>query len=210
MKDPFAKTKKNYEDNDTWHQEKSASYAWTQEAERFAALLPKGARVLDIGSGGSGRDIKMLTSLGFNVDALDYSHAAVASLKDRFPSGTFYEADMRSTGLPDGTYDGIWACASLLNISKEDVPQTLLEFRRLLKGKGALFVSVKRGEGEKMVPDRAGERFFNFFSELELRQEMATAGFKVKGLESVHESVYTKDENATTVWLCIYALKSTV
>lgn len=200
-------TKQNYEQADAWHQEKSLAFDWAKEIETFAKSAKKGGNILDVGSGGSGRDIATFQKMGFVVEALDYSGAAVAALRQRFPGGNFYEADMRATGLPDANYDGIWACASLLNIPKSDVPSTLLEFNRLLKEGGALFISVKKGEGERMVPDKAGERFFDFFSELELEQDVHAAGFKVKKIETVDENVYTGKEDATTTWICVYAVK---
>ena len=47
-------------------------------------------------------------------------------------------------------------------IEKSEVPLALSEFKRILKMGGRLFISVKEGKGERMVPDRIGERFFSF------------------------------------------------
>ncbi len=147
-------TKQNYETANEWHEEKSRGYLWTAEIEKFLSFLPLSApRVIDIGCGGSGRDISQFLTRGAAVEGLDYSHAAIESAKQQFPHVPFYESDMTDTKLQSESYDGVWACASLLNLAKRDVPKALAEFNRILKPGGTLFVSVKKGDGERMVPD---------------------------------------------------------
>ena len=203
-------TKKNYEAADAWHSEKSKGYDWSLQRDLFSSNLPKGARILDVGAGGSGRDIADFVGRGFVVEGLDYSAPAIASLRQQFPNLKSYEADMRSTGLENNSYQGIWACASILNIPKSDIASTLQEFRRLLQDGGQLFISVKKGEGERMVPDQAGERFFNFFSESELRELAETAGFVISRSDIVEDSQFTGKEAQPPLpaWICLHAVKA--
>ena len=202
-------TRRNYEEADTWHSEKSESYNWGSQRDLFIARLTGGGRILDVGAGGSGRDIQNFKSQGFAVEGLDYSAAAVSSLRQQFPDLKFYEADMRATGLPNAAYKGIWACASLLNIPKSDVPTALAEFHRLLEDGGELFISVKEGAGEKMVPDKAGERFFSFFSPNELSALVKAAGFNVWKVEVLEDSWFTGNEiePKPPAWICLHAVK---
>ncbi|MBY0539344.1 class I SAM-dependent methyltransferase [Patescibacteria group bacterium] len=201
-------TKQNYETGNEWHKEKSLGNVWTAELEKFLSYITVAEpKIVDIGCGGSGRDIKQFLERGAKVEGLDYSHAAIESVKKRFPEVSFYEADMTATGLPDASYDGLWACASLLNITKADAPKAIAEFARLLTGDGALFVSVKKGEGERMVSDKAGERFFSFWEEQELRNLIEAGGFKVQATDT-REVLKAQTDGKPFSWLCLYANKN--
>ncbi len=108
----------------------------------FAALLPAGARVLDWGCG-SGRDSRALRRLGFDVTSVDASssmaEAALAATGTTVRVERFDELDEA------GAYDGIWACASLLHVRPEGLPDVLARAARALGEKGVLYCSFKRG-----------------------------------------------------------------
>jgi len=202
-------TKSNYETANDWHAEKSELYNWSPQLDaflQFANVKPE--KVLDAGSGGSGRDIRQFRQRGIVVEGLDYSHAAVEKLKQQFPDGKFYEVDLRSTSLPVENYDGVWACASLLNLKKSEVPAALSEFKRILKPKGKLFVSVKEGQGERMIPDKAGERLFSFYSEDEIRKIVETAGFQIDHSEVMEDTFTNAAPKTLPRWISVYAIKT--
>jgi ubiquinone/menaquinone biosynthesis C-methylase UbiE len=207
--DPYQATKENYERGDTWHREKSLSYDWGKQVERFIVHLPPRAKVLDVGCGSSARDILDFKQRGIPVEGLDYSETAIAEMRGRYPEMKLHLADMGHTEFGNASFGGIWACASLLNIPKVKVPAVLREFRRLLPTNGALFISVKEDEKERerVVPDRAGERFFSFFSEAELRQLVTESGFKVDHLEIRDDSDFTGKamQPKPPRWICLYA-----
>lgn len=201
-------TKQNYETANDWHSEKSMGYLWSDEIGRFIALLPAGSKVLDVGCGGSGRDIRQFIERGVPVEGLDYSHAAVESAGKLFPEVLFHEADMTKTWLQAESYGGIWSCASVLNLEKADVSKALAEFNRLLKKGGALFVSVKEGDGERMVPDKAGERFFSFYTAEELNGLVEGAGFKVVRTDVLKDTFGVAASGAVLPrWISVYAQK---
>jgi ubiquinone/menaquinone biosynthesis C-methylase UbiE len=200
-------TKQNYETGNEWHEEKSLGNLWTVELENFLSYIKvTEPKILDIGCGGSGRDIQQFLERGVKVEGLDYSHAAIESVKKRFPEVSFYEANMTDTKLSGGAYDGVWACASLLNLTKEDAPKAVSEFARLIKNGGALFVSVKKGKGERMVLDKAGERFFSFWEEEELRSLIEAGGFNVQAIDT-REVLKAQTDGKPFSWLCLYAVK---
>ena len=90
--------------------------------ERFATLLPRGARILDAGCG-SGRDARAFAQQGYAVSAFDASPelAALASEHCGFTVNvrTFQEVNETDA------YDGIWCCASLLHVEVSDMPGVL-------------------------------------------------------------------------------------
>jgi SAM-dependent methyltransferase len=132
--------------------------------ERFARRLPKGARILDAGSG-SGRDTLAFLSRGYSVSAFDSSPALC-------------ELSTRLTGVParvlrfqeledNEEYDGIWACASLLHVPEAALPDAIGRLVRALKPGGVLYMSFKHGAGERVTEDG---RFFTDMTESRLQR----------------------------------------
>jgi len=136
---------------DFYNQNASSFYASTVEVdstsllEQFIPYLPKGSSVLDAGCG-SGRDSKRLIEFGFHVDAFDAS-AALATLAQQLLGKPVRVATfMQFTSTQQ--YDGIWACASLLHVSKASLPDTFAHLASMLKSGGAFYCSFKYGQGE--------------------------------------------------------------
>lgn len=124
----------------------------------FLKYLDKGAKILDLGCG-SGRDTKYFLDKGYDVIALDASIEMV-KLSSKLTGRktvhkTFNELDY------DNELDGIWACASLLHISRKEIDNILYKISRALKPNGVLYASFKYGDKEEF---RNG-RFFNFYEE---------------------------------------------
>lgn len=116
----------------------------------FARALPRGSRVLDAGCG-AGRDSRWLLDEGFSVDAFDVSKEMVTAT--RANTGGCIEPrrlDFRDFRDPAGSWQGIWAMASLLHLPREDVQQVLPRLLESLTEDGILFFSLKHGEGEKV------------------------------------------------------------
>ena len=126
--------------------------------EHFLSHLRKPARILDLGCG-SGRDSKHFIEKGYAVVAVDGS-PEVCRLAEgiigqpvqciRFEDLDFHEE-----------FDGVWACASLLHVSKEEMPGIMLKVAAALKTGGILYASFKYGSTEGYV----GERLFNYYTE---------------------------------------------
>src|SRR5262245_55958539 len=144
--------------------------------QRFAARLAPGARVLDAGCGPA-HDTAALRRLGLRAAGLDRSRGMLAQAC-RQAAIPLLLGDMRRLPVRDGTLDGLWVCASFLHIPKPDGPAVLREFHRALRPGGALYIGVKRGEGERWVEHTPGlRRFFAFYSEEELDGLLAGVGF---------------------------------
>ena len=123
--------------------------------ERFLAAVPARAdgpaRILDAGSG-SGRDALAFRVLGYDMKAFDASpamvaatqaHAAVETRRMRFEDFTW-----------EHSFEGIWACASLLHVAYADLPGVVDRLAAHLVPDGALYLSFKRGTGERVKDGR--------------------------------------------------------
>lgn len=120
---------------------------------RFAAMIPAGGRVLDFGCG-FGRDLSHFARLGFEVVGLEPS-AQMAMLARDHARVRVIEGD--ATCLANETFDGIWACASLLHIPSRQIPGVLRALHERLVRGGAFYASVRMGLHQGRAADG---RFF--------------------------------------------------
>ena len=69
----------------------------------------------------------------------------------------------------DAEFDGIWACASLLHVSRRDLDAVFVRLTRALKSQGVLYLSFKYGDTERFEQGR----FFNDLNETLLKSLLA-------------------------------------
>jgi ubiquinone/menaquinone biosynthesis C-methylase UbiE len=151
--------------------------ALAESRRRFAARLSAGARVLDVGCGPA-HDTAGLHELGLRAAGFDCSRGMLAQARGDLP---LVLGDMRQLPVRDGALDGLWVCASFLHIPKHDALAVLAELRRVLRPGGVLFISVKRGQGQRWIAHGSGgQRFFVFYQEHELDALLTAAGFAVR------------------------------
>lgn len=141
---------------------------------RFAALVTPGGRVLDAGCG-SGRDLLRLQSAGLDPIGLDIS-AKLAEIARRNSSLPVVEGDLRHPPFPAASFDGIWAMASLLHLERDETGPALSGLAALLRPRGVLFSSVKRGNGRARDADG---RWFTFHDEASWTTHLRDAGFEI-------------------------------
>lgn len=134
--------------------------------DRFLALLPAGASVLDFGCG-SGRDTKYFLDKGCAVTATDGSEelcrAASIFTGIEVKCMLFQDLD-ESNG-----YDGIWACSSILHLKKTELLPVIRKMNTALKENGVIYTSFKYGEFE----GERGGRYFTDFTETAFRKFLA-------------------------------------
>jgi ubiquinone/menaquinone biosynthesis C-methylase UbiE len=187
----IAKTIDTYDKTADWYADKWADTAiMKDEADRFLSRLA-GNRVLDVGCG-SGRDTAYFVEQGMNVTGIDLSEEFLDIARENIPDAAFRRMDMRDTGFDDNSFDGIWACASVHHVPKDQIQAVLNEFRRILKNRGVVFIAVKQGEDETMVEKPhydGGQKFFAFYRVDEMKQHLIDAGFDI-----VHMTVDTAPE----------------
>jgi len=151
------------------------------ELNEFISMVPKEAKVLDVGCG-SGRDLHYLMDYKFDVVGIDLSEGIINEAKKRVPKGNFQIMDMRGMEFEDNTFDGIWCCVTLCNIKREDLQRTLKEFKRILKPRGVLYISVKEGEGERVINDEKYNNLplhFTFYQKDEIENALKKENFNI-------------------------------
>lgn len=155
------------------------------EIDAFVAALGGSGRVLEIGSGG-GRDALALEKRGISVRRTDVSKGFVELLRqhgfdaDALDPLTDDLADPQRPGAP---YDGIWACACLIHVAREDLRTVLRRLAGATRAGGPLHASVRDGDGEHVsthgnaaAPRRYTETYWR---EPDLRSALTDAGWIV-------------------------------
>ena len=127
-----------------------------QTQDKFLNKLTPSAYILDFGCG-SGRDTKYFLEKGYQVDATDGSEELCKIASDytgiRVKQMLFEELDEAEK------YDGIWACSSILHLSKIALTDVLKKMAAALKYNGVVYTSFKYGDFEG---ERNGRYFTDF------------------------------------------------
>lgn len=105
--------------------------------ERFAAALPKGGQVLDLGCG-SGRPVAdWLIGQGFRLTGVDASPGLIARCRAAFPEHEWRVADMRGLDL-GRRFDGVLAWYSSFHLTAEAQTAMAAVYARHLRPGGVL------------------------------------------------------------------------
>ena len=146
-----------------------------EHLRRFVGMLPEGKPVLDAG-GGHGRDALALNRMGIEAVLLDLSTRLMVEGRRRGVRAPMVQADLRHIPFAEGAFGGVWACASLVHLPRSDVLPALVELRRVSSGDGALFVSMRAGEGSGWETLPGGSsRFYTYYTMDELLSLLRTA-----------------------------------
>lgn len=134
--------------------------------DKFLHLLNEGAAILDFGCG-SGRDTKYFLDQGYQVAAIDGS-AELCRLASAFTGIEVKEMLFQELDEID-TYDGIWACSSILHLPKNELLLVIRKMSDALKSTGVIYTSFKYSDFEGV---RNG-RYFTDFTEDSFKEFIA-------------------------------------
>lgn len=167
-----------------------------EAALEFVAHLNQGDKILDLGSG-PGRDAEWFDSQGFGVTMFDISKAMLELASKRVPDAETIQGDMVDVEFPAHEFNGVWANASLLHLTRDEVPVVLKKINHALVPGGILFASFKGGEGEEyLVEDKykmTTRRFFGLVTPQLLSTLIEEAGLELIRLwESDQKSYWIK------------------
>lgn len=123
---------------------------------RFLSYIQSNGSILDFGCG-SGRDTKFFKEKGFDVVAIDGSEElckiAETHTGIKVKCMLFQELDEVNK------YDGVWACSSILHLTREDLKTVFQKMINSLKNDGIIYTSFKYSNYEG---ERNGRYFIDF------------------------------------------------
>jgi SAM-dependent methyltransferase len=154
--------------------------------------LPAGSRILDAGCG-LGAWTVFLAGKGFDAVGVDISAQTVSKLRQLLPGYEFVVGDIRSTGLPERTFDACMAWGTFEHF-ENGFGDCLREAYRIIKPDGWLFMSVPFHNWRHIVRDsrlrpvsqddrrsHAPHRFYQWRLTIgELHRELELHGFRVR------------------------------
>ena len=160
--------------------------------QKFLKYLPKTGKILDVGFG-SGRDMIYFKSLGYEVEGIDTSLEFVKNMKEQ---GFNVKLESACEINFKNEFDGIWACASLLHIKREQLEEVIIKCINALKENGVLYCSFKYGDKEV----KRDNRYFNYINEDIINTISKNNNLKIVEL---YKSTDVREERKNEEWINI-------
>lgn len=169
-----------YEENFVQYIRDTIECDMSEQYNLFLKHINPPGKILDVGFG-SGRDMKFFKSKGFKVFGIDSCKSFCDAIdKQKFNIENIAVEDFNARD----TYNGIWACASLLHVKKEDLYHVFYKLLLSLKDGGILYASFKYGNFEKEI----NGRYFNYINE-----EIIVEIVKKLGIAEILEILLSSD-----------------
>ncbi|UCC27905.1 MAG: methyltransferase domain-containing protein [Candidatus Bathyarchaeota archaeon] len=118
-----------------------------KELEQFVSLLPRNARVLDVGCG-SGYTGEYLVEHGFNVVGVDFSQSMLKLAGRNVPEANLIKQDATRLGFKTNSFDGLTSFYCIIHIPREKHASLFQSFHRILKPEGIMLISMGYSEWE--------------------------------------------------------------
>jgi len=155
---------------------------------RLGQLLPPASLVLDLGCG-PGRETVELQAAGSRVIGLDVTDAFLRIARTRYPSLGYIRGDALHLPFGAESFNGVWAAASLLHLTVDEVGSALSEMTRVLRPGGILYCSMQIGSSAGMVAPTEhetvqAERYYTFYEPDGWRGQLEDAGFEILSFEA--------------------------
>jgi SAM-dependent methyltransferase len=189
-----------YDEKSTQYVQDTCTADVSKLRQRFLKCLKKGALILDFGCG-SGRDSNYFLENGYVVDACDGSEkmCRLARANTGLPVRHMLFQELKD----NEKYDGIWACASILHLSKPELTDVLQRMYKALKPGGYAYASFKYGNFE-------GERSGRYYTDM-TEGSLTTVLEQIEGFRILEMWVSTdvRKERRNEKWLNVIFKKET-
>ncbi len=126
--------------------------------DKFLSYLNPSSYILDFGCG-SGRDSKYFIEKGHKVKAIDGSKE-LCVLASKNIGQEVINMDFKDLN-EINTFDGIWACASLVHVCEKELLIIIRKMINALKNEGYIYTCFKNGTGEEI--DEKG-RYYSYYT----------------------------------------------
>jgi len=165
--------------------------------ERFAALVPPGGAILDIGCGMGEPVARWFVERGSALTGVDSAPSLIAMAKERFPAHEWMVADMRLLDL-GRRFDGLLAWHSLFHLSPEDQRPMFARFAAHAR-RGAPLMFTSGPEHGEEIGEWMGEPLYHG----SLAPEEYRALLKAAGFGKIGHRARDPGCDSATVWLAV-------
>ena len=197
MTDPAARIIAHYEKHArAWDADRRAA-GWNDKPwhERFAAGLPNGATVLDLGCGGGFPVAKYMTQRGLRVTGIDASATLISLCRERMPDHEWIIGEMRSISL-GRRFEGVLAWDSFFHLNHDDQRRMFTVFTAHAAPSALLMFNTGPSHGEAIGCYRGDPLYHASLSAAEYESLLAESGFEV-----LAHAVEDPGAGGRTVWL---------
>ena len=149
-----------------------------KELEEFTSLLPRNAKVLDVGCGAAVPFIKFLVERGFNVTGVDFSESQLKLAGKNVPEANLIKQDATRLGLKTNSFDGVTSSYCIIHIAREKHSSLFQSFHRILKPRGVMLISTGSSEWEGTDEYYGTKMFWSHYSPERSLQIIHDAGFQ--------------------------------
>ena len=178
-----------------WAHDRGNRLIETAWLDRFRALLPHGATVLDIGCGSGEPISRYLIEQGCVVTGVDSSAEMIAMCKGHFPERNWHIADMRSLEL-GRTFNGLIAWDSFFHLAPADQRCMFPAFRKHAAQRAALMFTSGPSSGEAIGTLQGEPLYHASLDSAEYQALLDESGFDV-----VRHMVEDPNCGGHTIWL---------
>lgn len=184
-----------YNENAKEYFETTKNLKTTEIYKEFLSMVKPSGKVLDLGCG-SGRDSLYFKNAGYYVTSIDGSIELAKEAEKLINQEVIVSKfeDFKS----EERFDGIWACASLLHVRRENIEEVLRNLADNLNKGSVFYLSFKYGDDEYI--DERG-RYFNCYKEEGFEKMVSSIKeYKVKSMYKTGDSLGGR---ANLTWLNI-------
>lgn len=178
-----------------WDRDRARNLFERPWLDRFLALLPPTASILDVGCGGGEPIGRYLAGKGCRITGIDQAPAMIGICRGRFPHQEWMVADMRILAL-GRQFDGILAWDSLFHLRPQDQRRMFVIFARHAASRAALMFTSGHVQGESIGSYRGEPLYHASLDEAEYLTLLVANGFNV-----VARMARDSDCREHTVWL---------
>jgi len=161
-----------------------------KELKEFASLLPKKAKILDVGCGAGVPVTKFLINAGFEVTGIDLSEKMLKLAREHVPKAKFVKMNMTSMDFPENSFDGLVSFYAIFHVSREKHLDIFKRFHKILKPDAIMLVSLGASEWEGTSEDFHGAKmFWSFYSPERSLQLIKDSCFKILSDKKISSGV---------------------
>lgn len=185
-------TLKYYNDNAEKYFEQTINGDLNVNYNYFLKHIPKNAYILDFGCG-SGRDSKFFINKGYKVRAIDGSYKmceiATKYINQNVDCIEFKDFD------EENVYDAIWACAIILHIEENKLPDILFRMIKAIKNNGIVYISFNKGSGSEIFEGK----LYNYLTKEDFENILSNIGFNYE-IKEYFETISSTDRTRKSKW----------
>lgn len=188
--------------NRAFHASYDTTTEFKGEITSFVKSLSKNSKILSVG--GVPVECNYFLDKGFQVDNVDISQAMLDEISEKSPQTKIIKQNIK-TFLSGKSYDGVWACRSLIHIPPPDIEITLKNLQSILNPNGVVgavfFKSSNKKIEEQELPEmNSAIKGLRYYRVLYSRDKLIEL-FKNSGFKKISVSESADQDGDPTIFL---------